>query len=194
MSNRKLFNRLVKDPTTFEIKGTDVPVNARAKESLQNQLSDYIDRLESFSGDYAHHAMYDIDLDDEPNSDDTLHHGSLKNYDRELVSFRLEFMDLIHDAAKILNCDTRDIFDTFGIDDLSASRSILRLRDNKEFNDQDYLRVLSGLHNECHARHIEMETGTRYMQTAISEYLADNEDGMMYDDPDAIIPDEPNSP
>lgn len=187
MSNRKLFNRLVKDPATFEIKGKDFfSRNEATNARLLSQLDNFNDRIENFIGDYAHHAQFDIDLKDEPNKNDVIQQIDLEQYDRELVTFRMEFIDFVHEGAMLLNCDTRDIYDAFEIDETEVNKSFGRMRDNADnINDQDALRILSGLHNETSAYSCELSVGQRYMETTLSNYLTTKDmAGIMYIEPE----------
>ena len=194
MLNKDIFNALVNDPKNFEIQGLEEPKSPKANQDLQERLEKFIERLEDFTGDYAHHSYYDIEPGDEIDAEEEIAARNLAQYDQQLLTYRLEFVDLIHDGARLLNCDTRDIFESMDVEESEVYRSFSRLRDSQDFTDQDALRVLSGLHNESIATLQELSSGKRSLETALSRYMADNEDGMMYDDPDAIEPDSPTNP
>lgn len=186
MSYRKLFKRLVRDPSTFEIRGKDLPKSEIATQDLCTRLSDFNDALEEFNSEYYQQVNFGVLAEDDYWEDVNDFRGAQAGRQQDaaeaatLVAYRLEAFVFIHKAAALLNCDTSDIIvaHTCKLDE--AMRTYDMDIQDYNFTDDDLIGILTNIHTEVNALEIELATGERILDSAISKFLNKSDEGMMY--------------
>lgn len=184
MTGINIFNQILKDPANFEISGPERKGNPQASKSLQDRLGTFLSTLEDFTADYAHEYQYGGQEYDEGEYD----HFQVEPDEAaniELFRFRADFLDYIIEAAVLLNCDTEDILLAHGFDNTDVYNNFAAIIHNDEFTDSDAIRILQGIHSEVSVLSEQLSTGKRSAKTAIDMFLSENDDGMMYDEPES---------
>lgn len=187
MSYRKLFNRLVRDPSNFEIKGAEAPINnERVIAAFCERLNSFTDQLEKFNDDYYQQLNFGTVKSDAlwDNAYSTSKINAARELEtkenQELGLYRVEAFKMIHEAAALLNCDVSDIVIAHRCNPKEALKTFDLDISHYTFSDQDLMNILTGLHTETTSLGIELSTGNRPIESAISTFLKHNDESMMY--------------
>ncbi|MFP4313591.1 MAG: hypothetical protein ACLFR0_04610 [Alphaproteobacteria bacterium] len=192
MSGIKIFNEIVSNPANYDVQGEEYEKSEKANADLQERFSNLLEAIEDFSASYAYDYFHAEGLEPEDlerHPEGLLEHKPIQNLqkinsDKVLSEHGLQFMDMVTEAAILLNCDTQDIYGAFGFSDKAIYETFGNLGIHKnELNDGDAIQILSGIHSEISAQLEELSTGRRSCETAISQSLDRKKAGAMYAEP-----------
>lgn len=190
MSNMDLFKQIAADPQNFVINAPEKDGKSKAATShLQDKLSDFADTLDDFAEQYrlAITKKYyeDPDLDDVKDewADDEFGITEHEADEIEFSAFRTQFMDVLKEAAILLNLDEGDITSAYDFDYEEVKEGFFMMQDDNSFTDEDALRVLDGIQKEIAATLLNLKGVEVKTVPPISGFLSETDDGTMYDDP-----------
>ena len=217
----KIFKRALqgKGPTGFQ-KFRDIPASpVSAQSNYLLNIESFIERLEDYTGDYAHAVMYGRDaLDDFLAADESdfeigenvkpLTEAELENLrfspangelddnlykdtpeDFNFENLRATFFLYLQEGSALMNISMSDICEALGKDYHTIWDKYVM--DQGDIDDADLVMISSQMHGEIQAFKETLLTGRRMTETPISDYIANKPLKFYKQDPEEAQPNQP---